>query len=1061
MGENKLHNQKIPFSAQNIDPTKTYHFSTDHISYLEKGFVDDLDGTIDASQLEIKTFENVRILKIIGLTDFWKINANQKKTIHGLMSYLLSGLHEGNIPVLFGISGRPDNIEIFMGTFGSDVSRVEGNIITLKKTLNAFFEGISIKMQQFDDFNNLIKEFKQSGIVVSSPSYSGKISNQSPLDVTPQSKKNLELMGSSTEIDELLRGMYGENFCYLIYAIPVSNKEITAYNNMILKELRFLQESMLSHSATQNIRSPLGQTYEELLNNYLRSIKTAKRTGLWNSSIFLFTQSPETMNNLKAISKAVFGSNRTMNDRVQTLSLTGKLTKNGLIMNPPPTSPGQLQHPYAYMNTLNSNDLGVFINLPSQEMPGFSIKPYGRFKVSKQDTDDINITIGEILDRREKTHNCYKIPVGNLNKHGLIVGTTGSGKTNTLFFLLKDLWKKNKIPFLVIEPAKTEYRSLLFSEELKNDLKVFTLGDENTFPFRINPFEILDGVTVQTHIDLLKSVFNASFYMWGPLPHVLEQCLHEIYIDRGWNLASNTNRLGLHNGANPTLTDLYNKVDDVVDKLGYGKETTMEIKGSLKTRIDSMRIGGKGLMLDTRRTMPFETFLNKPTILELESLGDDDEKCFVMGLILTRMYEYYISKGTTEKVDLKHITVIEEAHRLLGTSQNDNPYVGNTRGKSVETFTNILAEIRAYGEGILISEQIPTKLAPDILKNTNLKIMHRIVAEDDRKAMSATMNILEQEALMVTTFSPGYAAVYSEGDTGAYYVKVPYSKIKATSSENKDYLIKNAMLDPIQDKKTLAPYEGCAKYCSNICQYKNLGRNVSRKRLFLPKIPYLILAMLDDAPSLPEILAQMAESGREEGELSKNAVGIGICALVHGLEYFFDQVSLRYQWSFEDREKIQSILLDFTIEMLKEYHKDPQQFSYESLDQEKMKEFNEYYQQICTGKQPTNLCGKICTENTCLYRYYLSKMLNDEEYKRRSIQLFDENDHLQWKQFYQKMIRELILPDISDDLIQKLGLCCILQTGFSKDISPLKIKILIENIIADYPDSTPDEENLI
>ncbi|WP_440952662.1 ATP-binding protein [Methanococcoides sp. FTZ1] len=1050
-------NLNNPFSAQNIDPAKKYHFSTNHIAYLERGFIDDLDGVVDADELEIRTFEHVRILKIFGLTDFWKIRENQTKTIQSLMAYLLSGLHEGNIPVIFGIFGRSDNIEIIMGTFGNDVSRVERDILTLKRSLNAFFEGISIKSEIIDDFLKVTEEFNHLGIIICSPSYSGKISNQSALDVTPQSYKKPELMGGSTEIDELLRGMYGDNFWYLIYAIPISNKEITNYNNMILKELRHLQESMLSHSANQNIRSPLGQTYEELLTNYLRSLKTAKMTGLWHSAAFLFTQSSETMNNFKAIAKGAFGSNRTMTGKVQTLNLMGKLEKPGLIVTLPPSSPGELQHPYAYMNILNSNDLGVFINLPSQEMPGFSIKPYGRFKVSKQDTDDTSIAIGEILDKGEKTHNCYNVPVKNLNKHGLIVGTTGSGKTNTIFFMLKELWIKHNIPFLVLEPAKTEYMSLLHSDIFKQNIKVFTLGDERISPFRINPFEILPGVSVQTHIDLLKSVFNASFYMWGPLPHVLEQCLHEVYTDRGWDLASNKNRLGSHNDANPTLTDLYNKVDAVVDRLGYGKETTMEIKGSLKTRIGSMLIGGKGLMLDTRRTIDFESFLNQPSILELEALGDDDEKCFVMGLILTRMYEYYISKGLTEKVDLKHVTVIEEAHRLLGVSHTDNPYVGNTRAKSVETFTNILAEIRAYGEGFLISEQIPTKLAPDILKNTNLKIMHRIVAEDDRKAMSATMNIFEQEAQMITTFSPGYAAVYGEEDTGAYYVKVPYSKIKASSGDKDEKIIlKKVLMDSIGDRKIFAPYISCTEYCNNICKYKNTGRNVSRKRLFLPKIPYLVLAMLDESPVLPEILKHMIESGREEGEIVKDPEGIGICALIQGLQHFFDQISLRYKWHFEDREKIQSILLEFTITMLKKYLEEPQQFSYGSLDKDKMKEFNEYYRKLCTGKQPTDLCSQICTDNACLYRYYLSSILKDEEYKRKSIQLFDENDHVQWVEFYQKIIRELIFPDISDDLIQKLGLCCILQTGYSKEISPLKVKMLVENIISDYPDAKTD-----
>ena len=261
---------------------------------------------------------------------------------------------------------------------------------------------------------------------------------------------------------------------------------------------------------------------------------------------------------------------------------------------------------------LNSRELASLTHLPKEEMPGYDVKDTARFGVCLPEKHrSLQVFVGEIVDRGNGTGNNYGVPIGDFSKHGLIAGVTGSGKTNTCLSILHQLWTgSSRIPFLVIEPAKAEYRSLMNIEGYDN-LQIFTLGDEMTSPFRLNPFEIIPGVKLQSHIDTLRAVFNASFVMYAPMPYVLERCIHEVYQDKGWDLTTNTNRYSFSGRWDPylrypTLTDLYRKIDSVVEAMGYEDRLTMDIKAGLKARIGSLRIGGKGCMLDTPMSIPME-----------------------------------------------------------------------------------------------------------------------------------------------------------------------------------------------------------------------------------------------------------------------------------------------------------------------------------------------------------------------------------------------------------------------------------------------------------------------
>ena len=262
----------------------------------------------------------------------------------------------------------------------------------------------------------------------------------------------------------------------------------------------------------------------------------------------------------------------------------------------------------------------------------------------------------------------------------------------------------------MVESAKSEYRALIENPRFR-DLRVFTVGDDTASPLRLNPFEVPPGILIQTHIDYVKSLFSAAFVLYPPMPYVLEQSVQEIYEDRGWDVALNTNSRGSESDRSyPTLSDLAAKVPVIVDRMGYEQRITMDVKAGLLARINQLRLGGgKGLMLNTRRSVPDAVLFEAPCLLELKQIVSDDEKAFIIGLVLIRLYEYHEARQRKGH-GLVHLTLIEEAHRLLrNVSTEQGGDSANPKGRAIEVFTNILSEIRAYGEGILVAEQIPVK----------------------------------------------------------------------------------------------------------------------------------------------------------------------------------------------------------------------------------------------------------------------------------------------------------------------------------------------------------------
>lgn len=721
---------------------------------------------------------------------FYQIRGIKKSPLSGIESVenshmrdLLIGLNALNTDFYFLIINFQKKLSIFVGS-GTRSSRPD-----LVKMINAVIPGTEIlPTPQLKIGTTLIEHnlFAYRGMVTGIPN---QVSHRLARTGENQNEGNRIPDNNASPLDRIIQGLQGTNWGYFVHSRPISQQEIRAslastleslskvnsYTRMQLQKVTQETTRVTEETQTGSTLSLSGERFDRNANFLLsllelraKQLQTGLSEGVWKTDTHFFSDLQDVFAVQNAIIRSSFFGGDNSYDPIKTHICL------------PSSKPNKID----YSTILISSELSCMAYLPHQETQGYSVKDRVTFDVDQEPVTEKSIPLGEIISSHTKTGVKYQFPVNAFSKHTFVSGMTGSGKTTTVKLILEQLSHSDmEIPFMVIEPSKSEYREMLslpHEDHPDHNTIVFTLGDETTNPFRINPFqfEVHENgmhVNVQTHVDYLKSVFNAAFALYPPMPYVLEICLHEIYTDRGWDLVSNENeKLSSENRKNlldwqvfPTLEELHRKIDQVTSRLGYGYEVERDVKAALQTRIESLMTGGKGMMLNVPVDWGMRTLLNTNCILELEKIGDDEQKAFIIGLLLTRLFEYrQLQRDGDESVpNFQHLTVIEEAHRLLKAPTGEkSPDFASPANQAVQTFTNMLSEIRAFGEGILIVEQIPSKLISDAVKNTNLKIMHRMVPEDERNLLKGMSNMNDSQSRYLITIPVGEAIVHSHLD---------------------------------------------------------------------------------------------------------------------------------------------------------------------------------------------------------------------------------------------------------------------------------------------------------
>lgn len=435
---------------------------------------------------------------------------------------------------------------------------------------------------------------------------------------------------------------------------------------------------------------------------------------------------------------------------------------------------------------LNTAEMALLAGLPSREIPGIRLRENVDFAVNVTNPAQ-GFNLGHIIQHgRKLVDNPVRLDKRLLNQHIFITGVTGAGKTTTC----QQILMQSELPFLVIEPAKTEYRTL---SNLDKSIQFYTLGNEKISPFRFNPFELLPDEPLSGHIDMLKATFAAVFPMEAAMPYLIEDAIVRSYESKGWDTHFNENYeypdpWNCQGQCWPIMSELLEQLKKVIAAKGFGKELQEKYEGSLIARLDNLTVGAKGRMLNTRNSIDIDALLDQKVVIELEELRDEQDKSLLMGLLVGRVAEAVKQRHKKCNGKFQHLTLLEEAHRLLA-----KPTAGEDGAKrlGVDLFTNLLAEVRKYGEGLIIADQIPNKLTPEVMKNTNTKIVHRLFAADDRHAIGDTIGLSDDQKDFLTMLETGEAVVYSAGWHEA--VRVQVSCINDTNAAPLDEASMKAM----------------------------------------------------------------------------------------------------------------------------------------------------------------------------------------------------------------------------------------------------------------------------
>ncbi len=887
---------------------------------------------------------------------------------------LLSGCAGLGVPLLFAVLGDSREIQVVMGTYPGLHRRDDGQhgpgvtLAALEALVASHYPGSRAQPADGTQFQVRLREMMVSG-------------NLGLVTGIASRSRRVE-WGEMTQMDRLLHAMQGRSWGWVVMADPLPGQLSRKLGHAVVNEMRAVSDA----EQVKPRPGPLAETYLRRLELLHQEFERGFAVGSWTVSAFFLAPDRTSFKTLGAALGAVLGGEQSLPEPVRVLEIAEPgpfRAALGPILLATAEAPGQLEYPYSFQTILNSQRLSALIHLPRLEAPGFAVREIQRFDVAlPHDAAQGPIELGRVHDLGRRLEVDYRLSTGALSKHTLIVGVTGSGKTNTAFHLLRQLWSQ-EVPFLVLEPAKTEYRALIADPVVGSALRVFTLGEESVSPFRLNPFEVEPGASLATHIDLLKATFNASFVMWSPLPQVLERCLHDVYRDYGWDPVRGVNRRLPSDAtpearalAFPTLSALSAKIEEVVDSLGYEARVTSDIKAALVTRLESLCIGGKGAMLDTPRSIPLSELLLQPTVIELEQVGDDDEKAFLMGLLLIRIFEHLRASADNAGSQLRHVVVVEEAHRLLASvARGAGEEQANTRAKAVESFVNMLSEVRAYGQGFLIAEQIPSKLAPDALKNTNVKVVHRTVAREDRELLAGSMNMDQDRSRMLATFRPGEAAVFSEGDDRPVLVQVPYSKLEspaeAAAKAGRDAIVRRHM-EPFRRNPAIAglfvPFPDCAGACGTPYAFCEDAQAIVAQGEFREIFMALMLALTEDAgdvrPGLEQLQRYVRSHSRRQAPIDRALP----CLIRHAICDYLRTFGRLYDWQLPDVERL-SVLMTASLTALTAGGKD---------NPTRRQELWNLYRGI-TGREedPFPQCGDICPGGDCRFRYQVATLLGD------------------------------------------------------------------------------------
>lgn len=417
---------------------------------------------------------------------------------------------------------------------------------------------------------------------------------------------------------------------------------------------------------------------------------------------------------------------------------------------------GQALH-LVSLNTLR--DAAQACTPPHRSYPGFRLEGQSNEQlfpaVEPFHESGFSLQIGTALEMGEPV----RLSPKNMLGHMLVAGGAGSGKTTTIKTLLLDAHKKG-VPFLVIEGAKKEYAALKSSVPA---LKVYGSGIDGLELF-LNPLEPETMTPVSAHIEVVTAALCAASGGEHPLPEVLEGVLEYTYRQKGWR-CSDIARFD-PNRPWPTLQECLANVDTWMQKSGqYGPEVKQNITAAAKMRLRKLCTGTFAALFSRRSGLTAKDLTCGPVVIEMSDFSPQTA-AFLTSVLLFRLQRHFMQQEETS--ELKQILVVEETHATFSRTADESGIAASNN----RLLEKLLAEVRAFGVSLLISDQRPSALAEGIPALTRVKLVHALDGAQDRSLMADAMNMTERQRREIQTLREGEALLAIRGERGLIHLQV-------------------------------------------------------------------------------------------------------------------------------------------------------------------------------------------------------------------------------------------------------------------------------------------------
>lgn len=587
-----------------------------------------------------------------------------------------------------------------------------------------------------------------------------------------------------------------------------------------------------SEGITQNFTNYNIKHALELLESQMKRLELSTALGLWDFAAYVLSEDQNVANNVAHSYLALtqgeesYMSQSAVNlwrgdmgeasgDAREICAYLRELRHPLFGLDPEITENDPTFHVYPPVVTatteLSGKELAYSLNFPRKSIAGLPViecAEFGRNVVSYDLASSATgeLEIGKIFHMNHTENAEVRLAKESLASHTFITGSTGSGKSNTVYQILHEALEQD-VRFMVIEPAKGEYKHVFGTDD---GVAVYGTNPAICPLLRINPFSFPKGVHVLEHLDRLVEIFNVCWPMYAAMPAVLKNAVERSYVDCGWNLMYSTNKYD--EDLYPTFADVARNIREIIDTSEYDSENKGAYKGSLLTRLQSLTNGINGMIFSCNDLADKELF-DRNVIVDLSRVGSSETESLIMGMLVLKLQEYRMTSAAGMNSGLRHITVLEEAHNLLKrTSTEVSSESANLTGKSVEMLANAIAEMRTYGEGFIIADQAPGLLDLSVIRNTNTKIIMRLPDRSDRELVGRAANLNDDQIVELAKLPCGVAAVYQNEWVQPVLCKVhhfevtqePYSYTPGPETRQLDFdgsIVTESLLDCIMNKE--------------------------------------------------------------------------------------------------------------------------------------------------------------------------------------------------------------------------------------------------------------------